>query len=134
MSIPDFVSQAIEKWAKQREDAAYQRGWDACAAALMEAAAKQRSPNSPPLAEHPVRDLSQEARLIGELAQATNRERVAFALRSRPGMRMAEVPRFLAEFVPDINVQSIYTTIKRMRPHQIESRCGELYLKAKEAA
>lgn len=141
--MPIQIPKHVEQWIEDLQRESYQKGWDDATEALLEAAAKKRpggAKTAVPAATEPSIEVpsvsSLDREIIEMLANASNRERVMFALQARPGMRPVEVVRFLESIVA-VKENSILTTIKRMRRDgEVQTRGNELYLHrvAREAA
>ena len=111
--LPDYVAQALQKMlrdGKQREDIAYQKGWEAATAAMV-AAAKGVAGAKPPVAAN---QPAARPKRVYILPDGT-RERVIYAFKMRPGSRPSEVARWLQEQGDETKKQTILTMIKRVR-------------------
>ena len=112
-TLPDYVTDALDRMqreAKEREQVAFQRGWDAATSALIQAATNARE------SALPSKPVDPGEALVAELINAkSNRERVEITLKLRGGMRPIEVFNYMASIGLPVKRSGILTVIKRMR-------------------
>lgn len=115
------IPSAVAEWLERIRQEAYQKGWDEATVALVQAAKSAR----------PV-DISSKERKIDRkpfrAANATgeesNKDKVIRALRNEPGMRFADIPRWLQKEDASINRLTIITTARRLLKNRVLRKRG----------
>ena len=126
------IPEEVYRWMETLQAEAYQKGWEAATAAMVEAASAKRGAPSQADANGSTQPLANRTRVrlsdFGNAIAPTYRDRIIEALKAKPGMRSAEVGRWIKERHADANPNSIQTTIKRMKKKEIRQRGVRLYL------
>ncbi len=113
-------------WLEGRDRQAYQKGWEDATAALVQAAASARPGGK--IAEKPTTPAFKPP-VSPPPANETNRDRIIRALKAKPGMRAADIARWLINENPEVNRMTILTMTKRMqKDHALRKRGNGLYV------
>lgn len=121
MKTQTEIPQAVVDWLESAKKEAYQKGWADATAALVQAAASARPTDSSPKGGGLKRKPFKPANAEGE---ESNRDKVIRALRAKPGMRFADIPRWLQEEDPSVNRLTILTTAKRLYKTKVLKKRG----------
>ena len=115
------IPPAVAEWLEGIRKEAYQKGWDDATAALVQAAASARPADSESKGGGLKRKPFKPANAEGE---ESNRDKVIRALRAKPGMRFADIPRWLQDEDPSVNRLTILTTAKRLYKNKVLKKRG----------
>lgn len=126
MTIQTQIPPAVLEWIEELQKQAYQKGWDEATAALVQAAASARPGNGTVVKGKLER---KKPKISAPQGGESNRERVLRALKNKPGMRLAEIARYLTEEDSTVNRLSILTTAKRMhKDRTLRKRGNKLFI------
>lgn len=120
------TSKDIASHIEAMEKAAYQRGWDAAITAITAAAGQLTSPAPAKPAKKPQEAKSSNGVSTSDRGWLT--KLVQDYIKGEPGKTRREVAAGLREQNPDINEESVKTSIKRLvKARKVQDQGGMLY-------